>query len=72
MYYTVEHNNNDYKIKVKYNDKTEKYSIIDILLVSGDREPTVDLVKEMESTYPEMIAEMGYADSLIEQKTKGY
>ena len=27
MYYTVEHNNNDYKIKVKYDDKNKKYSI---------------------------------------------
>jgi len=72
MYYTVEHNNNDYKIKVKYDDKNKKYSIADIFLLSGDQEPTAEIVKEMEALYPEMIAEMGYADSLIEQKMKGY
>lgn len=72
MYYTVEHNNNDYKIKIKYDEKNERYAIADILLVSGDQEPTAETVKEMETLYPEMIAEMGYADSLIEQKMKGY
>lgn len=72
MYYTVEHNNNDYKIKIKYDDKNKKYFIADILLVSGDLEPTVEMIKEMEDQYPEMIAEMGYADALIDQRMKGY
>lgn len=72
MYYTVEHNNNDYKIKVTYDNKNKKYVIADILLVSGDVEPTAELAREIENKYPEAVAEMGYADVLVDQLMKGY
>jgi hypothetical protein len=72
MYYTIEHNNNDYKIKVKYNETKKEYVIVDALLLSGDQEPSKEVIDEMQNLYSDIIAEMGYADSLIEQKMKGY